>query len=347
MHKVIVTILLLLQISNSLDIGLTKEPFNSSIFTELKQIFSNYIAKFKKSYSNLKEVEYRFEIFMKNYYNIVSHNQKGDSTYRQGLNQFTDMSFEEFEREFLMENADMQSMLSQMRQNSILRQAGNGKVVREEISKDWRETEGVVTPIKDQKRCGSCWSFSATGVLEGYFGIFENKSLSFSEQELVDCSRKYQNQGCNGGYVHAALNYVKDNGLSQESEYPYKAIDQKCQTKQNDKEKIEDYQTVENFSFDEFGAIINERPASVYYEVTMKMQSYSSGVYDGDRSCKNRMNHAMLAVGFSNTSEDAKENYILVKNSWGVNWGDQGYIKFGLLPNNEKCGILKYTYFIK
>jgi len=94
-------------------------------------------------------------------------------------------------------------------------------------SVDWR-AKGAVTPVKNQGQCGSCWSFSTTGVLEGLNFINNNNLLSFSEQQLVDCSQKYGNQGCNGGWPFWALEYTAAEGIELESQYPYTATTGTC-----------------------------------------------------------------------------------------------------------------------
>jgi cathepsin L len=87
----------------------------------------------------------------------------------------------------------------------------------------------MVSPVKNQGQCGSCWAFSAVGVLES-FSLMKSQSVNLSEQQLVDCSKKYGNQGCNGGYNFQGLAYVKDNGITDTKAYPYTAKTQTCHT---------------------------------------------------------------------------------------------------------------------
>ena len=212
---------------------LVKEPTRKHSFNEIKEQFKHFMLAHNKIYKSVVEMEYRLMIFVKNFETILTHNMDNSQSFKMGLNQFADMSFEEISTQFLMKSETIESNLNSLKTKTgkvdyelikNLKHSRNS----EKIVKDWREVENVVTPVKNQGQCGSCWSFSTTGVLEGYFGIFEKISVSLSEQELVDCSTKNGNYGCHGGLDSYALNYVKNNGLVKEEEYPYTAKDQVC-----------------------------------------------------------------------------------------------------------------------
>ncbi|XP_064811890.1 procathepsin L-like [Oncorhynchus masou masou] len=171
---------------------------------------------------------------------------------------------------------------------------------------DWRD-KGYVTSIKDQKDCGSCWAFSTTGSLEGQHYRKTNKLVSLSEQQLVDSSGKIGNMGCMGGLMDQAFEYIKSlapGGLDTEDSYAYHAEDKKC-----------------HYKPDSLGATCT----GIYV-----------GVYDEPDCSSDQLDHGVLAVGYG-TSDDGQD-YWLVKNSWGFDWGDKGYIMMSRNKHNQ-CGI--------
>ena len=214
-------------------------------------------------------------------------------------------------------------------------------------SVNWVEA-GSVTPVKDQGQCGSCWSFSTTGALEGAYSIKYGKLVSFSEQQLVDCDNFKnggQDHGCNGGLMDNAFSWInKNNGLCEESYYPYVSGNGKsgtCQTTCTNikNSKILSYvDVVEGDSY--MMTALAQQPVSIAIEADQKdFQLYKSGVFTG--ACGTNLDHGVLAVGYGTESN---LDYYLVKNSWGASWGENGYIKLGRGPEynngNGQCGIL-------
>ena len=187
---------------------------------------------------------------------------------------------------------------------------------------DW-VSKGGVTPVKNQGQCGSCWAFSAVGVMESVFKIRGN-TVNLSEQQLVDCSRPQGNQGCNGGWPSSALNYVKANGISSGSEYPYVARDQACK-KQGGSTRISGYSSASGCNG--LANAINSSPVSVTVDAT-NWSRYSSGVFS---NCGANINHAVLLVGVAGGNWK-------IKNSWGTGWGESGYIR---LASGNTCGVCK------
>jgi cathepsin L len=202
-------------------------------------------------------------------------------------------------------------------------------------SVDWRE-KNAVTNVKNQGNCGSCWSFSTTGSIEGIHAIKKNKLLNVSEQQLVDCSSSYGNHGCQGGLMDNAFKYVIDNGLCSEIEYPYQGVSDMCQSNQcKSIVEINDYSDIEPNNEKVLMRAVSHQPISVAIQANLtSFRFYKRGVYQ-DPQCGDQLDHGVLIVGYGTDILQGLD-YWIVKNSWTSNWGDEGYIK--ILRNYEKHG---------
>ncbi len=203
-------------------------------------------------------------------------------------------------------------------------------------SVDWR-TKGAVTPVKDQGQCGSCYTFSTTGALEGAYQIKHSSLVSFSEQQVVDCSNLKNggpNMGCNGGQIALSSDWVgKNGGLCTESAYPYVSgttlaagtCQKTCSLVSGS--KVSSTTTVSANSDSAMMTALVQQPVSVAIEADQRsFQLYSSGVFSG--SCGTSLDHAVLLVGYGTDFSSGLDYYIL-KNSWATSWGSSGYVYLG------------------
>jgi len=265
------------------------------------------------------------------------HNKKfeaGEESFTLGVNQFADLLESEYRA-------------SQLGFKKPFNSAASGIFVADKgvelpTTVDWRKKH-VVTPVKNQASCGSCWAFSTTGSVEGAHALKTGSLVSLSEQQLVECSWAEGNDGCNGGLMDQAFEYIiKEGGLESESEYPYTSgggdDSHKCKfSKSKVKATISKYVDVE--SEDEGAlkqAVATVGPISVAIDAShMSFQFYSGGIYYERRCSETALDHGVLAVGYGT---EGGRDYWLVKNSWAASWGDQGYIKM-IRNKNNNCGI--------
>lgn len=294
---------------------------------EYRSAFRTWMHAHSRTYAH-DSFRVKYNTFKTNV-DIVDANNAQNNGMTLALNKFADLSSAEFKAYYT-------GLLPQTAKN------GAEQVIDSSIeiptSVDWR-SKGAVTPVKNQGQCGSCWSFSTTGSLEGLHFIKTNSLLSFSEQQLVDCSQSYGNDGCDGGLMDYAFEYVAAKGIELESTYPYTAEDGTCQyvaSKTVYKNKA--YTDVKTNSPVALETAIAQQPVSVAVEADQSAwQLYSSGVILPSH-CGTQLDHGVLAVGYG--SADGKDVYI-VKNSWGADWGLKGYVYLERTKANGAgtCGI--------
>lgn len=298
--------------------------------------FETFIHDFGKVYHSMEERLQRFEAFADNLHFIEVENKKNKS-YTLGVNEFADLSFEEFKAGFLgLRRGPLSGPILGEHQNS-------GLSVPDQV--DWEE-KGAVTPIKNQGHCGSCWAFSSTGAIEGAWQIATGKLISLSEQQFVDCAKvRWGNDGCNGGRQDQAFNYAEVSDICTEEQYPYVGTNwlfKQCGVSNCTKPglangAIKGYRNVVNATTASLMDAVAQQPVSVSIEADQRVfQLYKAGVLTS-KECGSELDHAVLAVGYGT---DAGKKYWKVKNSWGTTWGEAGYIRLARDDGSDECGIL-------
>jgi cathepsin F len=279
------------------------------------------------------EHRYRFQVFKQNVLAVHRMNEQSTGAHY-AVNKFADMNAEEFKAYYTGLKAPAEAYTVEKAELSV--------TAAPPTSFDWR-TKGAVTPVKDQQQCGSCWSFSTTGAIEGAWFIAKNQLVSLSEQELVDCDSTCS--GCGGGLMTLAFNWtIQNGGLEGEADYPYVAQDTPCtEDKKKNKASISAFKVLSD-SFaqppvppmaetDMAAALVSLGPLAIALNAN-KMQFYSHGI-DNEKNCDpTALDHGVLAVGYG---VENNVPYWIIKNSWGAGWGEQGYyrIKRGV----GACGL--------
>jgi len=296
--------------------------------------FSEWARVHGKTYASKEEVVLRRSIYAATVARVQAHNADSTQTWTQAVNKFSDLTPEEFKslytggyraREKRSQNVNLTLLHKTALPSSV----------------DWNAA-GAVTPVKNQGQCGSCWAFSTTGATESAAYVSSKKLISISEQQLVDCSGAEGNQGCNGGLMDYGFEYIiKNKGICTEASYAYTAKDGTCKAKTCTASgiTISKFTDVPTDSETALMTAIAQQPIAIAIEADQSsFQSYSSGVMT--KTCGTNLDHGVLAVGYGT---QGTADYYQVKNSWGADWGDKGYIYLGrgaqFNGNKGQCGI--------
>jgi cathepsin L len=300
--------------------------------------FAEYVKDFQKTYS-AEEYKVREAIFDAALTSIVATNKAG-LAWRAGVNEFTDQRSNEVPKGW-------NRALGHSRKAA--KGLGKKKPISAEAmaalpeSVDWRD-QGVVTSVKNQGGCGSCWAFSGTETLESHIAIETGVLFTLSEQEYVSCVENPDEcggtGGCSGATMELLFEHAVENGITTEWTYPYTSYygsDGTCKVAQSSVATISGYTTLESNSYDELmTAVATVGPVAITVDAST-WSSYAGGIYSGCNQESPELDHGVQLVGYG--SEEG-QNYWLVRNSWGPTWGEYGYIRLARTDDEASlCGV--------
>ncbi|KAK6636142.1 hypothetical protein RUM43_009794 [Polyplax serrata] len=295
--------------------------------------FDEFIKKFNKVYEDEAEYTRRFKIFRDNMRKIekFTKEEKGTATY--SITKFSDMEDKEYGRLLGYKKSPSKAQIARIEDIDVTD-------VPEEW--DWRK-KNAVTAVEDQLYCGSCWDFSAVGTVESQWAINKGQLIELSKQQLLDCDKLGNN--CEGGNIYQAYeDIISMGGLEAEKDYPYLGVKSTCNF--NDKRIKATISSYHNLTQDEqkIAAWVYRRgPVSIVLN-DEALRYYQQGIIrpTPDNCSPDLLNHATLIVGFGvETEGEEKIPYWIVKNSWGIDWGEQGY--FRIYRGDNSCGMAEYV----
>jgi len=293
--------------------------------------FIDYQHKFQKKYSTNAEASKRYQIFLESLARIETKNSNSTNKIW-GLTQFSDMTKEEFRSNYLLKNT-----IKTGSHNPKIEVNKPTKLTAPPTSFDWR-TKNVITPVKDQQQCGSCWAFSVAETAESAYilaGKANVTTLRVSEQQIVDCDSS--DDGCNGGNPETAWQYIIGaGGLDSEASYPYTAEDGTCQFKKQD--VVASVSSWKYACDEEDETTLQQnlllKPISICVDAEY-WSDYTSGIMTGwECAWINELDHCVQLVGYDTTGSTP---FWIVRNSWGPSWGENGYIRLQMWDNT--CGL--------
>uniref|UniRef100_A0A3Q3JGF7 Cathepsin 12 n=1 Tax=Monopterus albus TaxID=43700 RepID=A0A3Q3JGF7_MONAL len=277
------------------------------------------------SYDEMDDMQRR-AIWEENKQMIEDNNQEffmGMRPFTMAMNKYGDLVRQEYQ---VLQGATIDTQFAKRGKAISARRLRNNAKKLDGWFVDYRNM-GYVTQVKDQGYCGSCWAFSTTGAIEGQLYKRTGQLISLSEQNLVDCSKSYGTYGCNGAWMANAYDYVINNGLQSTDTYPYTSL-------------VSLLTWIPSPALADAVATIG--PVTVAVDADHpSFLFYSSGIYDEPNCNSNNLSHAVLLVGYGS---EGGQDYWIIKNSWGTNWGEGGYMRM-IRDGKNTCGIASYALY--
>jgi len=309
---------------------------------DMQSKFLGFQRKYNKSYKSTQEFDYRFQVFQDNL-KKAAVTQKKNPQAKFGVTKFSDLTEEEF-RNFYLMNVDFSKYVQPPAKNfSEPHPLNRVSCTPDKANYDWfTDCGGVCTAVYNQGQCGSCWAFSATETIESYNALGGQTLVGLSMEQIVDCDTGGQDQGCNGGFPTGAYTYVEQaGGIESYSDYPYTAEGGESGTCAFNQADIVAHVTGFRSVSGEKG-LYQQSSSAAGGPVSVCVDASTWSAYQGGilTQCGNQVDHCVQLTGYAHYAEP-KKSYWIVRNSWGTDWGETGFIWIKI--GRDLCAIGDYA----
>lgn len=290
--------------------------------------FEEYVRDFGKHYASPQEYKLHKQVFNNNLRKVITHNRDTSAKWRAAVNKFTDMTAAEQKR-FRGLNEDLSRKLHAAAPTVAMAQLPNIALEDLPASVDWRTANPpVVSDVKDQGGCGSCWAHATVEEVESNVAQQTGTLLKLSPQNVVDCTpNPHQcggSGGCNGATAELGIGYIADKGVASEADYPYHAVTQPCDETIGKTAKVTGFVKLPENNYTALVTAVATIGPIAISVAAGAWSSYGGGVFTGCDFSSIDIDHAVQLVGYGT---DSGTDYWIVRNSWGPGWGEEGYIR--------------------